>query len=386
MRLTERDRLDILALGREALGDSRVWASTVLARLQRADDDVLDAGLHVFNPEQDALAPLVKDRQPFTEAITSLIEQLDGETRRRLFLGEQPEVWVLREVSPDHAWAAASGRLLSSGASEVIIVTVPLSSAGGFALALGLRRAHAGDARHRASVIELVAQLAGQFAAQRVLDRGSICDVAPRPTLDALDAVLSGSLERLSLEPASEGFDLVERMLDEGWAVLHIGRRGVVAVRVGGEHTVVTADDRAVVLMAAGGHSNDEIACALGTSASTTAQRLRMNLKRLGVTDRHQLACLVAMASGPLARASEVVLGNTSFLVVTFDVAHGHAHLDERLTNAEKAVTALAVVGLSNAEIAGARGVSERTIANQLAAIYRKLGVSSRFELAASFD
>lgn len=53
------------------------------------------------------------------------------------------------------------------------------------------------------------------------------------------------------------------------------------------------------------------------------------------------------------------------------------------LTPAEREVVALLVAGQSNQEIAAARGVSPRTIANQLAAIYRKLGVSSRVELVA---
>jgi DNA-binding NarL/FixJ family response regulator len=53
----------------------------------------------------------------------------------------------------------------------------------------------------------------------------------------------------------------------------------------------------------------------------------------------------------------------------------------DRLTPAERAVTSLLLGGLSNAEIAAKRGTSERTVANQIAAIFRKLGVSSRTEL-----
>jgi DNA-binding NarL/FixJ family response regulator len=38
--------------------------------------------------------------------------------------------------------------------------------------------------------------------------------------------------------------------------------------------------------------------------------------------------------------------------------------------------------GLSNADIAGRRGTAVRTIANQVASIYRKLQVRSRLELS----
>jgi len=51
------------------------------------------------------------------------------------------------------------------------------------------------------------------------------------------------------------------------------------------------------------------------------------------------------------------------------------------LTEAERQVLALLLEGHSNAEIATTRSTSERTVANQVAAIFRKLHVSSRCEL-----
>lgn len=56
------------------------------------------------------------------------------------------------------------------------------------------------------------------------------------------------------------------------------------------------------------------------------------------------------------------------------------------LTEAEQAVVALLLDGYDNASIAAARGRSPRTIANQLARIFRKLDVSSRAELAAKLS
>jgi len=53
------------------------------------------------------------------------------------------------------------------------------------------------------------------------------------------------------------------------------------------------------------------------------------------------------------------------------------------LSAAERQVAGDAAAGLSNAAIAKKRGRSPRTIANQLASIYRKLGVTSRAALAA---
>lgn len=53
------------------------------------------------------------------------------------------------------------------------------------------------------------------------------------------------------------------------------------------------------------------------------------------------------------------------------------------LSPAEREVSLLALQGLPNLEIAKIRGASPRTIANQLATVYRKLGAKGRRELRA---
>ncbi|MCC6873321.1 MAG: helix-turn-helix transcriptional regulator [Sandaracinaceae bacterium] len=53
------------------------------------------------------------------------------------------------------------------------------------------------------------------------------------------------------------------------------------------------------------------------------------------------------------------------------------------LSPAERGVVEQVRCGRSNDEIAALRGVSARTVANQLAAAFRKLGVGSRAQLVA---
>jgi DNA-binding NarL/FixJ family response regulator len=65
------------------------------------------------------------------------------------------------------------------------------------------------------------------------------------------------------------------------------------------------------------------------------------------------------------------------------EVPTGRGDLPSPLTPSERDVALRAFEGASNRAIATARGTSERTIANQLKSIYRKLGVYSRAELAA---
>jgi DNA-binding CsgD family transcriptional regulator len=52
-----------------------------------------------------------------------------------------------------------------------------------------------------------------------------------------------------------------------------------------------------------------------------------------------------------------------------------------RLSRAEEDVLDRVLRGATNAEIARARGVSARTVANQVAGLLRKLGAASRFDL-----
>jgi DNA-binding CsgD family transcriptional regulator len=54
-----------------------------------------------------------------------------------------------------------------------------------------------------------------------------------------------------------------------------------------------------------------------------------------------------------------------------------------QLTPVERSVASLAATGLSNAEIGARRGTSERTVANQMASILRKMKLTSRYHLAA---
>ena len=54
-----------------------------------------------------------------------------------------------------------------------------------------------------------------------------------------------------------------------------------------------------------------------------------------------------------------------------------------KLTPTEQQVLALLLAGKTSREIAAERSVAERTVINQISAIYRKFGVSGRAELTA---
>lgn len=54
------------------------------------------------------------------------------------------------------------------------------------------------------------------------------------------------------------------------------------------------------------------------------------------------------------------------------------------LTPSEREVARCVAAGMNNAAVAATRGTSARTVANQLASLYRKMGVGSRAELRAA--
>jgi DNA-binding CsgD family transcriptional regulator len=82
-------------------------------------------------------------------------------------------------------------------------------------------------------------------------------------------------------------------------------------------------------------------------------------------------------------RVSRVALEGETYEVMSYplDEAQTPRALDS-LTNAEREVALLAARGLTNAEIARARGTSLGTVVKQIDAIYKKLGLHSRRELA----
>ena len=89
------------------------------------------------------------------------------------------------------------------------------------------------------------------------------------------------------------------------------------------------------------------------------------------------------MRQGPFRKPQGLRLEQphgTDVLVVSFPVPC--PTFGELLTETETAIARDILSGLSNAAIARRRGTAVRTIANQVAAIFRKLQVRSRLELS----
>jgi len=76
------------------------------------------------------------------------------------------------------------------------------------------------------------------------------------------------------------------------------------------------------------------------------------------------------------------ISADESHAVLSFALPNNYSAL---LTRAERDVALLVLTGKSHDDIAKIRGRATRTIANQVASVFRKLGVASRTELLVKF-
>ena len=128
------------------------------------------------------------------------------------------------------------------------------------------------------------------------------------------------------------------------------------------------------------GHSEKQIGYALGISSAAVSRSIRSAVRKLGLRSRAQTASCSPPSSSSKHPPSAARPANR-------DASSARERPQplafEPLSGAEREIATLVSSGRSDGEIARLRGASTRTIGNQLGAIYRKLGIHSRTELAA---
>jgi DNA-binding NarL/FixJ family response regulator len=129
------------------------------------------------------------------------------------------------------------------------------------------------------------------------------------------------------------------------------------------------------------------ISAEFGVSPSTAWQRLSRAARAIGLSGRMAATpvllaqlCYASKLDSSVAAPTRQ-LGDRRFAL---SVPRVEIELSRHLPPAEVEVCALALDGLSHAQIAERRGTSRRTTANQLASAFRRLGVSGRLELLAA--
>jgi DNA-binding CsgD family transcriptional regulator len=133
-----------------------------------------------------------------------------------------------------------------------------------------------------------------------------------------------------------------------------------------------------VAQLGARGLRGDEIARVCKIPPPTARAVLLRSAARLSLQSPTQLPLFWATLSGQ-HRVIRVAPGEE---LVYFESRLGALPLDA-LTGIERDLVMALLVGASNQDVATRRGVSIRTVANQVAKVFRKLGASSRRDLAA---
>ncbi|MCA9631911.1 MAG: hypothetical protein KC766_29865 [Myxococcales bacterium] len=144
------------------------------------------------------------------------------------------------------------------------------------------------------------------------------------------------------------------------------------------EANALTHRERQIVDRIAAGDCPTVVGFDLGISGSTVATHLASALHKLTQGSRLRLYEAWALVHQTGARLIHVAGEACWILVAPLQPWPG----SNRLTPAQLAVVDCLMNGLSNAEIAAARNVSIRTVANQLAAVFQRLQIADRNDLA----
>jgi DNA-binding NarL/FixJ family response regulator len=151
--------------------------------------------------------------------------------------------------------------------------------------------------------------------------------------------------------------------------------------------TLISAREQEVLQAVLSGTPDRELSRQMGITRQCVCGHLGNGLTKLGVPSRfgalEAWRALLEAEKGRAGRAvlAEVAFGEQTLLSLRVPIPP-RPELEVRLSSAETDVAWMVCDGLSNRDIALSRGTAERTVANQVASIFSKLGVSRRFDVA----
>ncbi|MEM7000625.1 MAG: LuxR C-terminal-related transcriptional regulator [Pseudomonadota bacterium] len=197
------------------------------------------------------------------------------------------------------------------------------------------------------------------------MERARSGRLSPDQTLDLWQGLVYGrwSLLRLPSHKGSRAFIAAWRNVTDA-----LDPRGL------------TEHEARIASQAGLGLSNQEIAYAFGLSESAIGNAIGRVRRKLGLGNRAEVVNFFS-PWGLRARLHQTEFGGESLLLAW------QSELDQEaiqlLSDSEREIAIQLASGATYRAIAIARSVAERTVANQVQAIYRKLEVRSRSELVA---
>jgi DNA-binding NarL/FixJ family response regulator len=217
---------------------------------------------------------------------------------------------------------------------------------------------------------------------QSELPAGAGVEASPAPARAALRRAVAAH-GRARTARGSGGGELWTALVAGRWSLLDsfttAGTRYVVAHANphGGEALrALSPREQSALELALAGRSGKWIAFEMGLSESAVTRTLRAALHKLGAADAAALSGVRNARFEPF----EDLNAGVDLAIARLMPA---ASVCASLSKAERAIVDGLLGGKGIAAIACERGTSPRTVANQIASTYQKLGVSSRRELLA---
>ena len=405
---SQRDWIGLLEAAYDLSGDSGAW----MARLLEAAAPVLDGGhgvgaqifrlrsIGVVIERASYLGPGELEPLPIATVEAAGVEAQDLVYRSGIAAATMSEVVWSQLPDEGEAFLAATGGRFR----DALGIIAHTGTGAGLGLNTPLEAARAMTAVERRRWTRVAAHVGAGLRLHRSLgaaEPDAVLDPSGR-VLDARDGAegrdarerLRDAVRRMETARGAvrrrdpdEAMTLWEGLVGGCWSLVDRfesdGRRFVVAHRNDpdvGDPRGISRRERQVAEFAGLGRSPKEIAYALGLSPSAVSNAESRVRAKLGLGSRAELASFFA-PSGLRRRLTEFELEGEPILVASAPLV-----TEERLapfSAAEREVALLAVQGATNAAIATRRASAERTVANQLRAVFAKLGVHSRAELAA---
>lgn len=386
--------MDALLLAADPLLNDGQGVSAQLFRLRPVGVDIEHVAMHGGPRELDPLP-----RQTIEAGSPAALDivyrsQIPAGTMSQLVWSQLPKQAAVFEGATQGRFRDAVGIVAHSGTARGLALNAPLESPR--SMADWEQRRWTQVCAHVGAGLRLRERLTAEEP-EAILDpEGRVLDArAGAKASDAREG-LRDAVRRMERARSRRGDDPAEALrLWEGlvggrWSLVdrfeRDGKRFLVAHRNDpevGDPRGLSRRERQVAEFAGLGRTPKETAYALGLSHSTVSSAEQRAREKLGLASRSQLTSFFAPA-GLRRRLTELALEGESILLASAPIVAEEAV--DRLTPAQREVALLAVQGATNAAIARQRGSAERTVANQLQAIFEKFGVHSRAELAAALS
>lgn len=387
------------------------WMETLTDKLDPALEEGLGIATALFevSPPHLIVKHAVEHRQRITGAVSKFVSALPWPAIESMLNHSSPARTTSEVVYPiDRTHPALVKQLLhgqdilvivcNSLGGQVFMIGTPLPRQRGVMplerLRLNRVAAHLGSGLRLRSHLTSLDLDDGDSTEAIFNPDGKIMDArglaAPKSARERLrQAVLQSERARgpLRRKDPGEALSLWEALVEGRWSLVdHYDsddRRMVVAVQnEPGVHDPrgLTPLQFRIAEYLGQGRPAKEIGYTLGVTASAVNNALAVVKKKLGLCSRAEVAAFFA-PGGVRSGLTRVDIGQEALLVG----GYGGCNRDTLapLTEAEQAVALLLLQGATNREVARRRHSSYNTVANQIKAIYAKLGVRNRAELAA---